>query len=88
MGLAISWLSHLQGKDREEFKKTVLNSTLVLGRLREILTRNLESIQNVETGPDQYKEPAWSWHQAHYNGMKAAYKDILLLLTFTDKDDG
>lgn len=84
MGLAISWLSHLQGKAREDFKKTVLNSTLVLGRLRDILTQQLESLTLSELDPDQFEEASWSYHAAYRFGQRAAYKEMIRLLEFTD----
>jgi hypothetical protein len=87
VGLPISWLSHLpQGsKERAEFESLVRNSTQVLSRLRDILTKKLETYEAFEEDPELYLSPSVTHSIAFYGGAKRSLKDILLLLDFMDK---
>jgi hypothetical protein len=87
VGLPINWLSHLPANspERAEFEILVRNSTQVLGRLREILLKELDSIESWETNPNLYDNPSWSHKQAHLNGQRAVYLQTLKLLSFMDK---
>lgn len=83
--LSTEWIKHLKSSDdRQDFESLVRNSTQVLGRLRDILHQHLRSIDNSETNPEQFQDPAWSWHAAYNMGQRAVYKDLLRLLEFMD----
>jgi hypothetical protein len=85
--LPLKWLQHLpqDTDDAKRFEQAVRSSTLVLGRLRDILEEDLEALDRQETSEDQYKLPAWDCLQAHRNGDRARLRKILNLLSFMDQ---
>jgi hypothetical protein len=86
VGLPVQWLCHLpQGKERQELEQHIRNSTLVLGRLREIILKEIEGIDHWENNSNYYDNPSWSHKQAHMNGQRSSYQDLLRLLSFMDK---
>jgi hypothetical protein len=86
VGLPVQWLSHLpQGKERDELENLIRNSTTVLGRLRDIVLKEIEGIEHWEKNPNYYDNPCWSHKQAHMNGQRSSYQDLLRLLSFMDK---
>jgi len=84
MGLPINWLSHLQGKERADFEGVVRNSTQVLGRLRDILKTELQSIESIEERTGSYDNSSWAFKQAFLNGQRAQINGLLKLLEFMD----
>lgn len=80
--LPLEWSKHLPAKDRKDFEAAVRHSTLVLGRLDELIQDRLDSIDQTESNRDTYENPAYGYMQAHLNGRKAALKDLKQLLAF------
>lgn len=88
MGLPLPWIKHLSNQDserRDNFEAAVRNSTIALGRLRELLQESLEGLNNKEFTDKQFEDPNWSHKQAYWNGQRSAFKQILNLLTFDQK---
>lgn len=67
-------------KDKEDFNQSLKLSTKVLDRLRDIVEEKKASIEYSEHSSSSYKEPSWACYQAHLNGKRAAYTEILQLL--------
>jgi hypothetical protein len=78
-------LSGLRGEKREEMKNIVLQNTILLDKLREILY-NMQEGRSSSVVTD-YDSPSWSHKQAHLNGEVAALKKVIELLTVTERDD-
>ena len=77
------WTQHLSDPERrKEFEKLLLNSTLSLGRLYDIVEQKMSEIYSKEEREETYKTPNWAYLQAHHNGRLQAYGDILRLLDF------
>ena len=83
--LATVWTSHIQDqKKREDFEKLLRNSTLSLGRLKDIVRAYMDEVYSTERKTDAYKSFHWPYYQAHLNGMLQAYGNIDRLLAFTE----
>lgn len=73
----VAWTKHLQDpKEKEEFKRTILGSKQVLGRLNDILKDMENDLNIVEVSPKTYDIPNWDYRQAHNNG----YRQCLYIL--------
>lgn len=85
--LPLTWVKHLPPGTEEarKFEEAVRSSTLVLGRLQEILKEDLASLDRSELTEEQYKDANWSHLQAHRNGDRARLRKILNLLSFMDQ---
>jgi hypothetical protein len=84
--LSTEWTKHLKDeKAREDFAKLLLNSTISLGRLREILEERLEALQNAKLKTDHYDVANWAYMQADSIGAERTLKKIIELLEFTKK---
>lgn len=79
------WLRGLKGEDREKMKKVVLDSTILLDKLKEILYNMQEGKK--DTVVSDYDTPSWSHKQAHLNGETAALQKVIGLLTIAERDD-
>lgn len=66
-------------KAKQDLELTIRNSTLVLGRLREILEDQLRELDRQEMTPD-YKEASWSHRQADRNGYRRHCKETIDLI--------
>lgn len=84
--LAVEWTKHLKDeKGKGEFEALLRNSTITLGRLREILEEKLEALERSETKVEHYNVANWAYMQADVIGSKRTLKNILELLAFTEK---
>lgn len=84
--LKTTWTQDLKtASEREEFTKVVLNSSLVLDKLRKIVYNRVISGEKV--APSDYDSPSWSHKQADSNGYARAYREILELLDFNGDHD-
>jgi len=85
--LATMWTDHISDPEKKtEFVKLVRNSTLSLGRLREINHKLQAGLLNSERNVKTYDNRNWTYLQAHTNGMLQAYGNIDRLLSFMDKE--
>lgn len=80
--LPIVWTSHLASGDKSKFEESVRNilNTPVLNRLTQIIEQNLKNLENSESSLADYDNPSWSHKQAHRNGVRQGYLDVLKLL--------
>lgn len=84
--LKTEWFKDLKTQvERDEFTKTVLNSTLALDKLRKIVYNRVISGEKVTV--DDYDSPSWSHKQADRNGWLRAHREILELLDFNGDHD-
>lgn len=72
------WFSNLNKADQEDFQRLVLGSQKVLDRLTEIVYNKVSSDESVKTV--DYDSASWAYRQAHVNGRKEAFNEILKLL--------
>lgn len=80
------WTQHLKDdKAKEDFEKILRNSTITLGRLREILEKRLDSLERTEVNSKAYDNPNWPYKMADFIGMKRALRNILDLVAFTKR---
>lgn len=81
------WFKHISDPDKKtDFEKLLRNSTLSLGRLREIIRELKEALHKTERSSSVYESPSWAFQQAHINGMLQAYSNIDQLLSFIDEE--
>lgn len=78
----VTWTKHLQGDRKAELTEVVLNSTVVLGRLKQIIREFEAEVAGQEVSIKDYDTPSWAAKQAHRNGMKQAYKKLAGLVNF------
>lgn len=77
------WLGADKGEDRQRTIEVVRNNVFLMTRLREILEKQLGGIENLETSLNVYDNtPNWALKQAHLNGMRQAYKEMMKLTDF------
>lgn len=79
------WLTGLKDQDRDEMKKLVINNTILLDKLKEMLYNMQEGKRG--TVVLDYDTPSWSHKQAHLNGELAALKKVQELLTVVERED-
>ena len=80
--LANDWLGQEKGEDRKRTEEIVRNNVFLIGRLREILEARQKSLDGLELSKEAYDTPNWAFKQAHLNGMRQAYKDLMKLTDF------
>jgi hypothetical protein len=67
-------------KAKQDLELTIKNSTLVLGRLREILEEELRTLDKLQISPD-YSSPNWAYKQADFNADKRRMKWLIELIS-------
>ena len=73
------WFQHLKTQaEQEEFKKVVLNSNLVLDRLRDLCYNTIKNGE--KSSLTDYDSPSWAYKQADQLGYNRAYQEIITLL--------
>ena len=88
MGLPTPWIRHLSQADqvtKDNFEAAIRNSTVALGRLREILTEEIDSIDRAELSEKQFETPNWDYKQAFWSGQRSKLVSLLSLLNFDQK---
>jgi hypothetical protein len=84
--LATDWTRNIPQSDpqaKADLETSVLNSTVALGRLKELLQE--KDLANVR-GVVDYANASWAYAQADQNGYLRAVREILQLLSFLDKE--
>ena len=76
------WFSDCEGDEKkiEERRKKLLQFSEICGIIEGVIERKIENLESI-TEKD-YDSPSWACKQAHINGEKQAYKDMLDLLAF------
>ena len=79
------WFGDCEGdaKKIEERRKKLLQFSEICGIIVSVIERKIENLDSV-TEKD-YDSPSWAYKQAHINGEKQAYQDLLDLLTFPEE---
>lgn len=81
--LSLSWTKHLKDEtQKQNFEDLVRNSTIVLGRLREVLLEQRDELSRKELTEKDFDVPNWSERQAFRNGDRARLEKVLNLLEF------
>jgi len=75
------WTADVQNKseEKEEFQQYLANNTRLLKRLEAILKDKLQALDTVEMSLSSYETEGWAHKQAHLNGKRAAYQEIIKL---------
>ena len=77
------WLSNDKGEDRARTTEGVRNNVFLITRLKEILEKQAAGIEALETSLTAYDTTQnWAYKQAHLNGMRQAYKEMMKLTDF------
>ena len=76
------WFSDCMEDEKkiEERRKKLLQFSEICGIIEGLIEKKIENLDSV-TEKD-YDSPSWACKQAHINGEKQAYKDVLDLLVF------
>lgn len=83
--LSIQWFNgESDPAKKTELEKSIRHSTTALQLLKDIAERKTNGNSRAEARLDEYDTPAWSHKQAHRNGYRQAYYEILELLSFLD----
>ena len=73
----ILWTSHIKDEgEKTDFQKYVENSTALLNRLADIITKKIEAAEAVRIGKKNFEMPSWAYDQADTNGYIRALKEI------------
>lgn len=83
MKISPLWVTHLKGKDKEDFEDNVYNTlsrNATISRLRELIQRDIDSLLQANKEID-YDSPSWANKQAHRNGRLEALQKYLTMLT-------
>lgn len=77
----IRWASHLKtGEERAEMNRLVENSTVLLDRLKDLITEKVEVYQKKAISKESYASPNWALEQADNAGYRRALQEILELV--------
>lgn len=74
----LDWIKDLPPNEKEEFIKSLRNSKIVLDKLREIVYNR--GIKTEDVKSVDYDSPSWSHKQAHQNGKREAFQEVIKLL--------
>lgn len=79
------WFSDCEGNEKkiEERRKKLLQFSEICGIIENVIEKKIENLDSV-TEKD-YESPSWAYKQAHINGEKQAYKEILDLIAFPEE---
>lgn len=81
--IKLDWIKHISDPQRrEDFEKTLRNSTLIFTRQNEILDEWERVLLNEETKKDQYSFGSWQCLQAHRNGNREIIQKLRDLISF------
>lgn len=80
MAIKIQWTAGLSEKEAKDMRDLVSRNTILLGRLREILTDKLASNEKTRISLAGYDSPNWAQKQADANGYQRALNEILELI--------
>jgi len=77
------WSSHISDpKKKEEFESLLRNSTIVIGRLHDILDKQIDSLNREKLSPEGFKDPNWALLQANHLGRIKQLLEIQKLTKF------
>lgn len=78
------WFRHLPDEEQEDFKETLKSSFRVLDRMRAIVKDLEAQVEKLEGDPSTY-DAGYAYKQAHLNGLKKAYQNVLQTLSFLEE---
>ena len=77
------WLGNDKGEDRERTVQVVRNNVFLITRLKEILEKQAPGTEALDTSlTANHTTQNWAYKQAHLNGMRQAYKEMMKLTDF------
>lgn len=86
MTISSRWFAGTPKNKIKEFEDLVLNSGVVLGKLKHILEESRKAVIHKVREDDYDKSSSWAYKQAHRNGKLEAFDQIYELLKHLDKD--
>jgi len=82
-----AWTKHLSTEEeKEQFRKEVLGSKLVLRRLTALLNEMKEDVDNTELNTKIYDIPNWDFRQADMIGYRRCLKQISKLINLDQQE--
>lgn len=84
-GLPTIWIRHLPSENHQSFEDAIRNSTVMTGRLRQIIQEELDALDRTEASDKQFEFPNWDYKQAFQNGQRSKLRFLLNILTFDQK---
>lgn len=76
-----AWTKHLTSEEeKEQFRKEVLGSKVVLNRQLDIMKEMKEDVDNLELNNKIYDLPNWDYRQADMNGYRRCLKQLSVLI--------
>lgn len=76
------WLRKEEPEHKKKFEQALLNDTLVLGRLYEILEDMQNEVERQGYTEKDFDNPNWAHKVAFRNGQTSAITKVLALLSF------
>jgi hypothetical protein len=80
----IVWTEGMPPDQKAAFCNILNNNTVLLSRLRLILTAMEEGLDREEISETHFKTPEWAYRQAMYLGRRKALRDVKSLFSFLD----
>lgn len=84
MALSSEWTDGLKSEKEKEELRTMINSSIPLRRLGDIIKAQLKELDRKDAN-DDYQSPAWPYLQADRQGQVRVYRRILSLLPDQEK---
>jgi hypothetical protein len=79
------WFTHLGNEEsRNDFRRTLFSSKIVLKRLKNILEEEKKSLENSETSGKDFEDGNWAYKQAFRNGERRGLRIVEDLLQFIE----
>jgi hypothetical protein len=80
----IEWFKDIKDpKERDEFKKIVSGSKIVLDKAIKICYNYINSAEKVKLA--DFDSPSWAYRQAYLAGRNSAFHDLIEVLTVDDE---
>lgn len=83
-----AWTKHLKtDEEKDRLKTHILGSKPVLNRLKELVSEELDGLDQRELNDKIYDLPNWDYRQAHGNGYRQAMKVINKIITLDQEEN-
>lgn len=83
-----AWTKHISSEEeKEQFRKQVLGSKVVLNRLQTLINEMKEDVDNTELNTKIYDIPNWDVRQADMIGYRRCIKQISKLITLDQQEN-
>lgn len=77
----VGWTIGMQPDEKASFLNILNNSSVLVERVRQILSQKLEALEAVEISTDNFDQPGFAERSAYHIGQKRVLKDLQALFT-------